>query len=78
MTGTFKIVNSKTEFVLKTGRFISSYDLMINGFTALKQFSRKRRNSKSYAIDIIVDEDLQKRDEFTEMDILNEKPFFFK
>ena len=51
---------------------------MINGFTALKQFSRKRRNSKSYAIDIIVDEDLQKRDEFTEMDILNGKPFFFK
>ena len=78
MTGTFKIVNSKTEFVLKTGRFISSYDLMINGFTALKQFSRKRINSKSYAIDICIDEDLQKRDEFTEMDILNGKPFFFK
>ena len=78
MTGTFKIVNSKTEFVLKTGRFISSYDLMINGFTALKQFSRKRINSKSYAIDICIDEDLQKRDEFTEMDILNGKPLFFK
>ena len=78
MTGTFKIVNYKTEFVLKAGRFISSYDLMINGFTALQQFSRKRRNSKSYAIDICIDEDLQKRDEFTEMDILNGKPFFFK
>jgi hypothetical protein len=77
MTGTFKIVNPRTEFVRYTGRFMSKDDLQLKGFVALQRYNNKNKRTK-YAIDICVDEDLQKRDEFTEMDIYNQTPFFFK
>lgn len=77
MTGTFKIVNANTEYILKSGKFISKHDLEIKGYANVRML-KKQRPQCMYAIDICVDEDLQKRDEFTEMDIYNQKPFFFK
>jgi hypothetical protein len=46
MTGTFKIVNPRTEFVRYTGRFVSKDDLQLKGFVALQRYKNKNKRTE--------------------------------